>query len=335
MSQTHNFSHLLAMSLKVLLLTGVMFFLFTTIYTVTGVATDPSLASQPSETAAAASAGPDAAVPSASPPASPAEQARTALILVGVCFLQTVVLSLAILRSRWTGWVLILAMFTVMFIGLGVVSHIDSLFFLRDMSRALIGKMVVASFLLSASFSAIAVWILGRARSGGAEQPPSPIEHHSRSRWALIFLVLIVLHIVLYFVFGYYVAWKSPELRAFYGGEDPGSFWLQMVSVVQGTPLLIPVQVLRGILWGLMAVILANSLTGSRWSAALITAGVFVIVFALPLVIPNPFMPEAVRLAHLIETVLSRGLFGFVAVWFLRTPLHMEHAQPRFVKPRT
>ena len=330
MSQTHNPSYLLTVSLKVLLLTGVMFFLFSTSYTVTGVATDP-LASQPSEMETVARADPEeVGVPPESPPASQAEQARTAMILVGVCLLQTIALSLAILRSRWTGWRLILAMFTIMFIGTAIVSHIDSLFFLQDMSRVLIGKLVLASFLLSASFSGIAVWVLGRARRSGVESPPSEMEIHSGSRWVMIFLALIVLHIVLYFVFGYYIAWQSPELRAFYGGEDPGSFWLQMVSVVQGTPLLIPVQVLRGFLWALMAVILANSLTGSRWSAALITAGVFVMVFALPLAIPNPLMPETVRIAHLIETVVSRGLFGFIAVWVLRTPLHLGHAHPRF-----
>jgi hypothetical protein len=47
------------------------------------------------------------------------------------------------------------------------------------------------------------------------------------------------------------------------------------------------------------------------------TGGVFVALFALPLVIPNPIMPDAVRQAHLLETVVSRGLYGFVAVWIL------------------
>jgi hypothetical protein len=219
-------------------------------------------------------------------------------------------------------------MFTVMVMGTAILSHIDSLFFLRDMSRALIGKMALASTLLAASFSTIAVWVLGRGRKAASQPPPSEVEHHSKGQWTLIILGLAVLHIVLYFVFGYYVAWKSPELRAFYGGEDPGSFWLQMVSVARGTPMLIPIQVLRGVLWGLLTVILASSLTGSRWSAALITTALFIVLFCLPLVFPNPFMPDAVRQAHLIETVLSRGLYGFIAVWFLRSPLHLGHAHP-------
>ncbi len=324
MSTESSFWQHLVTGLKILLLTAVMFVLFSTIYTITGVANDPSLTVQADAADDAATAADAAAV---APPASAsqAEQAGTAMILVGICLLQTVALSLAILRSRWAGWKLILAMFTVMWLGAAILPHIDSLFFLQNMSRTLIVKLVLASTLLSASFSAIAVWVLGKRRDG-APAAPSEIEHHSRNQWILMVAILTVLHIFLYFFFGYYVAWKSPELRAFYGGEDPGSFWLQMVSVVQGTPWLIPIQVLRGALWALMAVILASSLTGSRWSAACLTAAIMVMVFVLPLALPNPLMPDAVRQAHLIETALSRGLYGFLAVWLLRTPVHW--AQP-------
>ncbi len=325
MSHSPSFSRLLVTSLKIFLLTVVMFVLFSAIYTITGVASDPSLTVQATATDDAATAAEsDAVAPPAS--ASQAEQARTAMILVGICLLQTVVLSLAILQSRWFGWKLVLTMFTVMWMGTAILPHIDSLFFLQDMSRTLIAKLVLASTLLSASFSAIAVWVLGKGRDGVSAMAPSELEHHSRNQWILIVAGLTVLHILLYFFFGYYVAWKSPELRAFYGGEDPGSFWLQMVSVVQGTPWLIPIQVLRGALWALMAIILASSLTGSRWSAAGITAAIMVMVFVLPLALPNPLMPDAVRQAHLIETALSRGLYGFLAVWLLRTPVHW--AQP-------
>ena len=310
MSQRSSFTHLLVNGLKILLLTVVMFVLFSTVYTIVGVANDPALA---------ADAG------------TPTDQARTAMILVGVCFLQTVALSLAILRSRWSGWWLVLAMFTVMALGTAVLPHIDTLFFLQDLSFGLVAKLALASTLLAAAFSPIAVWVLGRAHSGASEDVSSELEHRPMRQWTLIVLGLTILHIVLYFGFGYYVAWKSPELRAFYEGEDPGSFYLQMVSVVKGTPMLIPIQVLRGALWGLVAIILAKSLTGSRWSAALMTASFLVTVFALPLLLPNPLMPDSVRYVHLIETVLSRGLYGFLAVWFLRTPLGMGIAHPKLV----
>lgn len=328
MSQKSSFFRLVATGFKVLLLTGIMFVLFSTAYTVAGVSSDPSLTSQTTEAVEADPAAPTQELTSGpeSTPASPADQSRTALILLGVCFLQSVTLSVVILHSRWTGWKLYLALFTVMFLGMGIVSHIDSLFFLRDLSRQFIGKMVLASLLLAASFPAIAIWILGRARSDVSAPPTPAVEHPSLSRWAVILLVLTLLHVVLYFVFGYYVAWQSPELRAFYGGEDPGSFWLQMADVVQGSPLLIPVQMVRGILWSLMAIVLVYALEGSRWSAAAITAAVFVGLFAVPLALPNPIMPDAVRQAHLIETILSRGLYGFLAVWFLRSSLQVSVA---------
>ena len=295
---------------KVVLLTLVMFMIVSTAMTLTGVAAEAEAAGPAAGEAAQASE------PTAS---SNADEGRVAMIFLGVCFFQTLALCLAILRSSWRGWRLVAAIFTVMVVVTAILSHIDSLFFLRDMSRSLIARLAIASALTAAVFSPIAVWFLGGFRRTDDAPAAHSIQPRFNQRWAIVLLALAVLHIVTYFVFGYYVAWQSPEVRAFYDGEDPGSFYLQMVSVVRDTPWLMPVQVVRGLLWGLMAVILGVILSGPRWSAALIAAGVLVALFALPLAIPNPLMPEAVREAHFLETVLSRGLYGLLAVWFVRS----------------
>ncbi|MCE7982921.1 MAG: hypothetical protein DYG89_17190 [Caldilinea sp. CFX5] len=39
---------------------------------------------------------------------------------------------------------------------------------------------------------------------------------------------------MLFFAFGYYAAWQSPAVRAFYGETDPGSFLLQMRTIIAG-----------------------------------------------------------------------------------------------------
>jgi hypothetical protein len=39
-----------------------------------------------------------------------------------------------------------------------------------------------------------------------------------------------------------------------------------------------------------------------------------------PLLIPNPYLPDAVRHAHLPEVGVSLFLFGFVAAWLLAGP---------------
>lgn len=306
MSRQPPLFHGFAAGLKVLLLTALMFVLFSVVYSVAGVAEDL--------------------------PADPADQSQAVPILLAVCLLQTVALSLAVLRSRWWGWRLILVMFTVMFLITGVLSHIDTLYFLEDVSSSLVGKLVGAAALLAALFTPASVWILGRGRSGAPEDRVH--ERRSGTYWAVVLSVLATLHIVIYFAFGYYVVWQSSEALAFYGGEDPGSFMLQMASVVRDTPWLVPIQVLRGALWGLVAALLAGSLVGSRLSASLITAAVLVTLFALPLLIPNPLMPDAVRQVHLIETVLSRGLFGFLAVWILRSPHRSQSDHRALAQPK-
>ena len=312
---------LLVIGAKLVFLTVVMFAVISTAMTITGVADDPMISGRAAVKADGSDGG--GAAPGVAPPDSAAsaaaDQGRTAVIFLVVCLLQTVALSCVILRSRWRGWRLVLAVFTVMVVVTAILSHIDTLFFLRDLSPGLIARLALASTLAAGVFAPVAVWVLGRFRAATGARASAGFASWPAQRWLAILLGLAVLHIVLYFVLGYYVVWQSPEALAFYDGEDPGSFWLQMVSVARDTPGLLPVQLVRGLLWGLMALLLANSLSGTRWSAALITASVFVALFALPLAIPNPFMPEAVRQAHLVETVLSRALYGFVAVWFLRS----------------
>ena len=75
-----------------------------------------------------------------------------ASIFLGVCFFQALALSLAILHSGWRGWKLVGAIFAVMVVVTAVLSHIDSLYFLRDMSRSLIARLVVASTIVAAVF---------------------------------------------------------------------------------------------------------------------------------------------------------------------------------------
>jgi len=278
---------------KVILLTGVLFVLFATIYPLVGV-------------------GQDLPEPHGDP-------TQAALILLACCFLQVVCVSLLVLRSRWSGWRLISAIFIIWVLGSTILGQMDSLWFMSQISLVFVGKLVLATSLQAALFSIIVVWVLGHGRQAKSETRLMSLIHRSGREWLRVFLTLALLHIVLYFTCGYYIAWQSPELRQFYGGSDPGSFYLQMLSLVKSDPWLFPFQLLRGLIWGLVVVLLSAALVGSRLSAALISTFVVVALFSAMLALPNPLMPEAVRHAHLLETVVSRGLFAFLSVWYLRT----------------
>ncbi|MEJ2189480.1 MAG: hypothetical protein P8Y93_08700, partial [Acidobacteriota bacterium] len=157
---------------------------------------------------------------------------------------------------------------------------------------------------------------LGWARSPAAARA-TPLRPMGWSWWGLRVGAVAILHVLVYYLAGYYLAWKNPVLRSFYGGTDPGSFLRQLRSIAEGTPWMYPYQLAQGVFWALLVVVLARMLVGSRLRVA-VTAAVFLaIVGPCQLLLPNPLMPTDVRLTHLVETAVSRFVFGFAAVWLL------------------
>jgi hypothetical protein len=68
-----------------------------------------------------------------------------------------------------------------------------------------------------------------------------------------------------------------------------------------------------------------------RWPETAIALGSVFAVMTAPLLLPNPYMPEPVRMAHLVETGSSNFIFGMFTGWLLaqRHPVAvaaLEHA---------
>jgi hypothetical protein len=259
--------------------------------------------------------------------AARARQLDMALVVLAVCFLQAAAVAVLVVASRWSGWRLVVTVFAIGFMMSAVLPQLESFVFLPGMSRALIGGLVLSNAVTWAFLSPLAVWLLGRrgqgrpneAASVGGDTYPSPRPSHSMAAWSGALVALGALHILLYFPFGYYIAWRTPELASFYGGEDPGTFFLQLREIARDTPWLYAFQFGRGVLWGLLAVPVAIMVGGPRLHAVLVAGVVFGILMPSQLLFPNPFMPDAVRWAHFWETLLSRLSFGFAAVWLLRS----------------
>src|SRR5712691_2808884 len=111
--------------------------------------------------------------------------------------------------------------------------------------------------------------------------------------------LILYIYLAVYFGFGYFVAWKSPAVQAYYGGSDPGSFLGQMRTVLRDTPWLLPLQVVRAMLWTALAVPVIRMMKGRWWEAGLAVALLFAVLMNSQLLIPNPFMPQEVRMVHL------------------------------------
>lgn len=244
----------------------------------------------------------------------PAAGGSAAISLVVVCLLQTIVLGYLTVRSRWSGWRLMLA---ILFIFYGVATfmpQIESAVFLTtQLPAGMVNRLFLMGFLVAAPFSALAVIILGKTKKELTDNQPGI--RASLGPWTVVVIALV--YVTLYFTFGYFVAWRNPAVREYYGGTDPGGFLAQMRNVVRDTPWLIPFQVFRAMCWVAIALPIVRMLKGDWREIALALGFTFSVLMTALLLLPNPYMPEPVRMAHLAETASSNFIFGLLVGWLL------------------
>lgn len=251
---------------------------------------------------------------------APEPSGSAALALVIVCVLDTIVLSHFILRSRWSGWRLAGAVFLVFYGVSTFMPQIESAVFITRLPAGMLPRLFLMGILFAAPFSLLAVLILGKRKAAETDLRENSRLVMPRSEWAWKLAVIAVVYVILYFTFGYFVAWKNPAVREYYNGSDPGGFLTQMGTVVRDTPWLIPFQILRSMLWTLLALPVIRSMRGSWQEAALSVGFLFAVLMSALLLLPNPYMPESVRMSHLVETASSDFIFGVFIGWLLTGP---------------
>jgi hypothetical protein len=248
-------------------------------------------------------------------PQLPAEEAAIAAgALPLVALLNSAVLALVILRSRWSGWKLSAAVFIIFFGTFTFLAQIESLAFLsvRNLLPAgMVPALFAAGAILAALFSPLAVFVLGKWRTAPPTEPNLRLCMPVRE-WLWKMAMIAVVYELLYFTFGYFIAWRNPAVQAYYGGVDPGNFFLQMANVLRETSWLPFFQVLRASLWVLIALPVVRMLKGQPWETALILGLCFAVLMNAQHLFPNPYMPREVSMAHLIETATSNFIFGIV-----------------------
>lgn len=247
-------------------------------------------------------------------------ETSAAVILLVVCILQTVVPAYVILRSRWGGWRLAVTIFVVLYGTMTVMPQIESAIFISVLPPGFLPRLFLMGAIIAAILSPLAVLILGKWKKNSSRQPRGRLVMSMRE-WAWKLGVIAVVYVGLYFTFGYYIAWQIPEVRAYYGGTDLTSFFGHMQSVFGETLWLPAFQVLRAMMWTALALPVIRLMKGAWWEAGLAVALLFSVVMA-QLLLPNPYMPEVVRMAHLVETASSNFTFGWFIVWLL----HRHHS---------
>src|SRR3954471_6233610 len=250
-------------------------------------------------------------------PQAPEEAATAGLALLAVCLLQTLGLTHIILRSRWSGWRLIAV---VAFVYYGVttfMAQIESAVFITRLPAGMLPRLFLMGALIAVPFSVIAVLILGKRHGNVSDADSNARAIMGRGEWAWKLAVLVSSYVVLYFTFGYFIAWKNPAVLQYYNGIDEGRFFTHMRTVVTAMPWLIPFQALRALLWIALALPVIRMMKGGRLEIALAVGALFSVVMNAQLLLPNPYMPYQVRMTHLVETASSNLLFGLLVGWLL------------------
>ncbi len=249
---------------------------------------------------------------------TPEDASQQAMALLTVSLVNALVLAYPIARSRWHGLKLIGAAFLLEFGAETLMTQIETLFFgsafniPADVMRAII----LSGALRALIFSPLAVLILGKMRKPGEQAGPNTRLTMAWQGWVWRLALLPVIYLCLYFLFGYFVAWQSPDVRQLYAGTTAiEPFFEHMAGVVKSNAWIFPFQLLRGLLWIGLALPIIRMMKGRPWETALAVGLALGFLATSQLLIPNPYMSAPVRMAHLLETSSSTFIYGVMIGW--------------------
>lgn len=234
-----------------------------------------------------------------------------------------------IVTSRWHGWRLALALAFAYYGAFTFITQIETWYFLSKItvSPELLPRLFIMGLSIPIIFIPLAILICKKWKK-------KDIATNNRymvmpfKQLLLKLAVIAIIYLAIYWLAGYYIAWQNPELRAFYG--SPGEiepFFVHTFATIRNTPGLILLQLVRGILFAIIAMPIIVGSKVKPWATALLV-GFLLAIPHLAHILPNPLMPIAsVRFSHMIETFTSTFLFGLIIVWLL----HRKHSSFRYL----
>lgn len=254
------------------------------------------------------------------------------LLMLLASALNTLAIMIMIGNSRWKGLrlaaVTVLEIYGIQFF----LSQIETLWFNKALGLPmnLIYALFAGGLITAVLFSPLAVWTMNGFKPSAAER----ITLRQPGMKNLIFRVTILVVLVyplLYFLAGYFIAWQFEPVRMQYSGSpEMKSFWEMMrFNIVNGLWLW---QIARGLLWVLIAWPVLVMVRGSFLRKGIILGLLFAVLMNAQHLLPNPYMPGIMQLAHGIETASSNFLWGLAVAWLL-DPSLTNKKNPENVDP--
>jgi hypothetical protein len=238
------------------------------------------------------------------------------------------VLSYVILRARWHGWMLAGTIFVSMYGISTVASQLDSVAFLSNkLPHGMIRAIFVQGAIAAALFAPLAVLALGKWGVGSIHAPISPAVRPRLASILVRLAILVAAFVFLYMFFGYYVAWRNPELQRFYAGPELATFWAALKHNWISSRWIYALAAVRALIYVACLYPLVRMLHTSRRESAM-AAALFSACWTTLLLLPNPLMPASVARSHFWETLGFSLVFGALAGWLLCFTVPASQVEP-------
>jgi hypothetical protein len=246
--------------------------------------------------------------------------------MLAACSINTAVLLYLILRSRWQGIQLMLTIALEVFVVQYFLGQMEAIFFNDSVNMSLrtVYSQMVGGIFFALLFALAAVFIAGKSKkTENVSGLPNTRLRMPKSEFVLkLFFLSLVIYPLIYFLFGYFVAWQFPQIRQFYTGSTVIlPFVEHFRTTFTANPTLPLWQMARGILWVLVALPVIRMMKGRALEAAVAVGLLFSLIMNSAHLVPNPYMPPAIRLGHFIETASSNFIWGMLIVCFM----HRKH----------
>lgn len=208
-----------------------------------------------------------------------------------------VVLALALVAagSRQEGWKLSGTLF-ILYFGINQLNTLDEALFFKIGVNASQGIRLAASgLLMSLIFAPLLVLVLGCWKRPREEV--KPLTARSAANWAGRIVLGDVLYVLCYFFAGLIT---FPFVKDFYSGIR-----------LPGPSSILQMEIFRGMVYVAAGLAVVHGMKGERGRAAVSLGLSFpVLAGVAPLLLPNPYLPDYVRLAHGFEIGISNLVYG-------------------------
>ena len=241
----------------------------------------------------------------------------SAVFLLIVSLFNSFVVCYVAAHSSWRGAKRVVGIMLPVFMISSFMTQIETLFFgaaFNALAKADVLLIMLAPLPSIAAATLVSVKFFGCRDKALKAAPVSLMPLVKR------IAVLGIIYVAIYFLFGYFVAWRFEELRVFYSGsgEDAGFIG----QLMNNEPVVYPFQFLRGMMFAALTIPLLSMLRDKK-KVAVTSVCLVYLTTALVLIIPNPLFPDMVRWAHFIEMFSSMLLFGVITGIVLNKPFDM------------